>query len=247
MKWTRIVLLLIAATVLVGFKAPDRDAERIIWEIGQEGANSRFHTDPHGDPTTIRYTLGEPVEQFPSGLGGLGIGKQRSVVEIHFTMAIPEGSLLLIHWSPGEAEGVEQFQVELNGILIGKSPALAGSKPGKWRTDTFNLPQALTKPHVLTFTHLSGDGLTWDYVGMIAKPTIPITLHEPEVNGLSVKINGVTTPGADGPFTWNWGDGTVLESYFPSSHTYQKGGFYHITVTVSRRGQVETKDLYLKL
>ncbi len=76
---------------------------------------------------------------------------------------------------------------------------------------------------------------------------IPITLNDPEVDKLTVSINGATIQDPDGPFTWNWGDGVEDKSYFPHSHTYKKRGFYHVTVQVSRRGQVETKDLYLKL
>lgn len=76
---------------------------------------------------------------------------------------------------------------------------------------------------------------------------IPITMSDPDVNRLTVTINGATIEDPDGPFAWNWGDGTENTSFFPASHTYANRGFYHITVQVSRRGQVETKDLYLKL
>ncbi len=76
---------------------------------------------------------------------------------------------------------------------------------------------------------------------------IPITLLNPEVNKLTVTVNGVTIQDPDGPFLWDWGDETAEKSYFPNMHTYQKPGFYHITVEVSRHGKSNTQDLYLRV
>ena len=79
------------------------------------------------------------------------------------------------------------------------------------------------------------------------KNEIPISLHRPEVDGLTVKVNGATIRDPDGPFLWKWGDGTTERSYFPNEHTYDAPGFFQITVEVSRQGQTATKDMYLKL
>lgn len=80
----------------------------------------------------------------------------------------------------------------------------------------------------------------------VNKP-IPITLLDPEVDGLTVTVNGATITDPDGPFLWNWGDGTTNTSWFPSKHTYNEPGFYHVMVEVRRNGKTATEDLYLKL
>ena len=36
----------------------------------------------------------------------------------------------------------------------------------------------------------------------------------------AVQVNGVDTRGPSTPFTWNWGDGTTTQGFFPQSHTY---------------------------
>ena len=63
----------------------------------------------------------------------------------------------------------------------------------------------------------------------------------------TVSVNGATIQDPDGPFLWDWGDGTMNRSFFPNTHSYHVPGFYHITVEVSRQGESATKDLYLKL
>ena len=35
-----------------------------------------------------------------------------------------------------------------------------------------------------------------------------------------VQINGVVSGASNTPFTWNWGDGTTTQGFFPQSHTY---------------------------
>jgi hypothetical protein len=76
---------------------------------------------------------------------------------------------------------------------------------------------------------------------------VPIILLDPEVDGLTVTVNGATISDPDGPFLWNWGDGTVDTSWFPNTHTYTEPGFYHVIVEVCRDGKPVTEDLYLKL
>ncbi|MEM2002142.1 MAG: PKD domain-containing protein, partial [Candidatus Methanomethylicaceae archaeon] len=72
--------------------------------------------------------------------------------------------------------------------------------------------------------------------GFLAAAQAPsLTLFTPEVTGLTVKINGVTLPGAPGTFIvrvqWDWGDGIVEDQWFPATHTYYSAGTYTINVT----------------
>jgi len=79
----------------------------------------------------------------------------------------------------------------------------------------------------------------WDDEGpKIEKPPgIPpsLTLFEPEINELTVTINGVANPGTPGAsitkIHWKWDDGTEEDHWFPATHTYKTYGDYWIEVT----------------
>ena len=62
-----------------------------------------------------------------------------------------------------------------------------------------------------------------------------ITLSQPQINGLTITISGIATPGYSGAsisrMHWEWGDGSGGDYSFPASHTYSKPGTYTITVT----------------
>jgi len=62
-----------------------------------------------------------------------------------------------------------------------------------------------------------------------------LTVYFPEINGPTVRINGVAKPGYPGAtitrICWDWGDGSSVCAGFPASHTYGSGGSYSITVT----------------
>ncbi len=62
-----------------------------------------------------------------------------------------------------------------------------------------------------------------------------LILYAPDVDGLTVTINGVTNPGTSGTtitrIHWEWGDGSSEDHWFPASHTYRQVGAYAITVT----------------
>lgn len=49
----------------------------------------------------------------------------------------------------------------------------------------------------------------------------------------NVSINGVvlTSSGTITRLSWDWGDGTVYDSWFPASHRYETNGSYTVTVT----------------
>lgn len=141
----------------------------VLWEIGKpEKEPNGFNTSPEKDPDTIDFKIGDPASKFPEQLG-TDIGKQRSTVRIHFTGPIPANTTLNVRWHPGGSDDVDQFRVELDGKPLSESPALKGSNPTKWRTETFPVPVSDAKEHVLVFTHPQGDGLTWAHVYMEAK------------------------------------------------------------------------------
>ena len=62
-----------------------------------------------------------------------------------------------------------------------------------------------------------------------------LTLFGPQIEGMKVTINGVTTPGTSGTTItrvhWSWGDGYEEDHWFPASHNYGNAGTYTVTVT----------------
>jgi hypothetical protein len=73
----------------------------------------------------------------------------------------------------------------------------------------------------------------WD----ISKPPTTAKAHPMDLSvdstaGCRVKINGVLRP-AEGPWSWDWGDGTETVGYFPQEHTFLKSGAYTVRVTAS--------------
>jgi PKD repeat protein/plastocyanin len=83
------------------------------------------------------------------------------------------------------------------------------------------------------------------------KPPILI-LFEPQVEGLTVTINGVANPGYEGAsitrINWDWGDGSKEDHWFPATHTYSRAGTYIVTVTVYQSdGLSATKTLSVKV
>jgi hypothetical protein len=75
-----------------------------------------------------------------------------------------------------------------------------------------------------------------------------LNLFTPEVDGLKVRVNGVTMPGcSDVKVTrvhWEWGDGQSGDYWFPASHTYGSGGTYTIEVTSYQSdGQSTTRSV----
>lgn len=79
-----------------------------------------------------------------------------------------------------------------------------------------------------------------------------LTVFNPEIDGLSVSINGVVLPGTPGTsitrIHWDWGDGNEEDHWFPASHTYSSYGDYIITVTAYQSDgltSTETKNIAL--
>ena len=76
-----------------------------------------------------------------------------------------------------------------------------------------------------------------------AMPPI-LTLYDPQIDGLTVIINGIAAPGYKGAkitrIHWDWGDGFSEDRPFPATHTYSKPGTYTITVTAYQSDGLST-------
>ena len=72
-------------------------------------------------------------------------------------------------------------------------------------------------------------GPMWDFTTATGD-TCPITLsvQSPQVNSLSVTINGSATSNCSTitRLNWQWGDGVGNDQWFPASHTYVVSGTY---------------------
>lgn len=132
------------------------------WTLGTfDDYNGEFDTDPHDDPEVVDFAIGEPIAEFPSGLG-TDVGSQRSLIHIHFSGDLSGRPKLVIRWSAG-GSGTEQFRVECNGQSVADSLILQGTSPQYyWVTQEFTLPPSSQTNHQLSLSHLSGDGLHFD-------------------------------------------------------------------------------------
>jgi hypothetical protein len=75
-----------------------------------------------------------------------------------------------------------------------------------------------------------------------------LDLYAPEINGLSVTINGLALPGTPGTsisrIHWIWGDQTSEDAWFPATHTYLVEGTYTILATAFQSdGQSTTRTV----
>jgi subtilase family serine protease len=101
--------------------------------------------------------------------------------------------------------------------------------------------------------YVSDETGNWDIwlqqLATVANPNL--SLFEPQINVLTVTVNGVVSAGASGTtitrLHWNWGDGYEEDHWFPTSHTYANYGDYTITVTAYQSDgltSTATKQLY---
>jgi len=71
-----------------------------------------------------------------------------------------------------------------------------------------------------------------------------LVLFAPEIQGLTVRINGVALPGSPGTVIsrihWDWGDGFRGDQWFVASHTYASPGTYTVTVTAFQSDGLST-------
>jgi hypothetical protein len=65
-----------------------------------------------------------------------------------------------------------------------------------------------------------------------APSTLSVWIQSIDTSTGYVTVNGVDTQCPSTPFTWDWGDGTIVQGWFPSEHTYSDRTInYVITVT----------------
>jgi PKD repeat protein len=68
----------------------------------------------------------------------------------------------------------------------------------------------------------------------MAGPGVSLALADAEFDGLTVTVKG-TVYSADfhiARIVWDWGDGTVEDSWFPGQHAYSRPGRYTLSVSV---------------
>jgi hypothetical protein len=77
-----------------------------------------------------------------------------------------------------------------------------------------------------------------------------LTVFGPEIDGLSVNVNGAVFPGTDGTtitrIHWDWGDGNSEDHWFAAYHTYAQEGDYVIAVTAYQSDglySIETRQI----
>lgn len=71
-----------------------------------------------------------------------------------------------------------------------------------------------------------------------------LVVFQPLLTGPVAHVNGVTIPGSPGVavtrITWDWGDGTLEDAWFPNVHTYQQPGAYTLRVTSRQSNGLST-------
>ena len=110
--------------------------------------------------------------------------------------------------------------------------------------------------YVIAVTAYQSDGLyriETRHISLLQQSTsaLPdLTVFEPEIDGLSVNVNGVVYPGTDGTsitrIHWDWGDGNSEDHWFAASHTYAQEGDYVIAVTAYQSDglySIETRQI----
>ena len=66
-------------------------------------------------------------------------------------------------------------------------------------------------------------------------PVVPVPLFTVSATNLTVQVTDAST-GWPTSWSWDWGDGNTSIGQYPSAHTYDTGGTYNITLTVSNMG-----------
>jgi hypothetical protein len=78
----------------------------------------------------------------------------------------------------------------------------------------------------------AGDTKPFSFFENRGGPEISLTVQAPAVRGASVALNGGDSQRPFTPFTFDWGDGSRSEGFFPATHTYaDTGRNYTVTTT----------------
>jgi len=141
---------------------------------------------------------------------------------------------------------IQGLTVRINGVALPGTPGTVISRIHWDWGDGFRGDQWFAASHTyaspgtytVTVTAYQSDGLSTTRtvtVRLAGGQPPSLTLFDPEIRGLTVTINGVTSPGTPGTtivrIQWDWGDGIREDRWFAASHTYSRPGTYTITVT----------------
>lgn len=237
---------------------------RIHWDWGDGTREDQWFAASHTYSYPGTYTI--TVTSFQSD----GLFTTRSVtVTLTAGQLIP--TALSISLEPSIAEANRETRVIIRGVLTRRDTGQGLSSKMVLVTPRFSYVQPQTA-NVITdgrgffqadfivnapagtyyFTAVFGGDSQFDYSDARAALTVQqprgqppsLTLFEPEIRGLTVTINGVTTPGTSGAtitrIQWDWGDGYREDRWFAASHTYSRPGTYTITVTAFQSDGLST-------
>jgi hypothetical protein len=79
----------------------------------------------------------------------------------------------------------------------------------------------------------SGTGFNFKRYLFDPLPTLSISIVQKNPLTGFVSITGVDTATPSLPFTWDWGDGTVYDGWFPQSHTYSNKNINYIVIVTA--------------
>ena len=183
----------------------------------------------------ITLLIGTPAR---AGFGNFTLS---SLSDILSPLVLPQVSLSI--------EKQEGLNVTING---GTGPITAGvyRLTWDWGDGTIRqgwFPQSYTYQQKGRYSvRVTAQGLfggTSAVIEVDTRPQLPplLDLSKPQINGLSVEINGYTERAEK--LIWDWGDGADLqESWFPAKHTYTQYGTYNIITTAVGNGGVNAKQ-----
>ena len=109
------------------------------------------------------------------------------------------------------------------------SAALLALFGGLAQADEFNLPSGQTS---LEFVPVGAP--VFDFKSVLFGPPPTLQMWRTSVDPASgtVSYNGLDMAQPNIPFTWNWGDGTIVDGWFPQNHTYSDPSHnYVVTLT----------------
>ena len=78
----------------------------------------------------------------------------------------------------------------------------------------------------------AGDTKSFSFFENRGRPEVSLTVQTPVVRGATVTLDGGDARRPSTPFTFDWGDGSRSEAFFPAAHTYaDTGRNYTVTAT----------------
>ena len=78
----------------------------------------------------------------------------------------------------------------------------------------------------------AGDTNAFSFFENHGGPEVSLTVQAPAVRGSAVTLDGADSRRPSTPFTFDWGDGSRSEAFFPTAHTYENTGRdYTVTAT----------------